>query len=362
MERLTTHDQKDALGFLRDAYGLREFEQFVQLALHGLPTLIRSEVTSYNEMDPCARRSRNWVVPEQPPERDEAWESVMDQEPVLAHHAKNLGGPLVRLADFLSSRELRNRALFSEHYGPLGQIEDTLGFIWQTRAGTMNAFGLLRRKRFNDRELALVEFLRPHLILAHANAIAFSTVTSTATQLRTAIDASARALVVLGRDRTIRFATQCALDWICEYFGRAVAAQRLPEPLDLWVRQHDSALQQLLELPRPRDPLVIDRKDRRLVVRLLSGETELMLLLEQQNTLIEPSSLRSLGLTARENEVLAGMANGHTKAEIAHALAISPRTIDAHVQKIYNRLGVTTLNGAAARAFQATRRAAARGG
>ena len=27
MERLTTHDQKDALGFLRDAYGLREFEQ-----------------------------------------------------------------------------------------------------------------------------------------------------------------------------------------------------------------------------------------------------------------------------------------------------------------------------------------------
>ncbi|HYK64539.1 MAG TPA: helix-turn-helix transcriptional regulator [Patescibacteria group bacterium] len=107
---------------------------------------------------------------------------------------------------------------------------------------------------------------------------------------------------------------------------------------------------------------MIDRKDRRLVVRLLSGETELMLLLEQQNTLIEPSSLRSLGLTARENEVLAGMANGHTKAEIAHALAISPRTIDAHVQKIYDRLGVTTLNAAAARAFQATRLAAARSG
>jgi DNA-binding CsgD family transcriptional regulator len=306
-------------------------------------------------MEPRARRSRNWVVPEQPPERHEGFARVVDQEPVVAHYARNPNSALVRLSDFLSSRQLRNLALYSEHYGPLGRIEDTVPIVWHAEAGIMNAFGLLRHSKFSDKERAIMEFLRPHLIQAHANALEVSKINRSTTQLQRALEVSARALVVLKHDHTIKYATQLARDWMHAYLGAAGCAARLPEPLDLWVRQHDSAMQQILELPRPRDPLVITRDHRRLIVRLLSSKAELMLLFEEQNTRLEPESLHSLGLTRRENEVLASLANGRSKTEIARILALRPRTVDTHLQHIYERLGVSTRNAAVAKAFCANR-------
>jgi DNA-binding CsgD family transcriptional regulator len=130
---------------------------------------------------------------------------------------------------------------------------------------------------------------------------------------------------------------------------------RLPELLDLWVRQHDSAVRQTLELPKPRDPFVVNRKDRRLVVRLLSGDEEILLLLEEQTMFIQPASLSSLGLTRRESEVLAHMVNGLSKRLIARLLGTSPRTVDAHVQNILKSLGVSSSGAAIAKAFQASR-------
>lgn len=54
------------------------------------------------------------------------------------------------------------------------------------------------------------------------------------------------------------------------------------------------------------------------------------------------------GLTAREAEVLRLLATGLANAEIARALSLSPRTINAHLTTIYGKLGVAT-RGAAIR-------------
>ncbi len=48
------------------------------------------------------------------------------------------------------------------------------------------------------------------------------------------------------------------------------------------------------------------------------------------------------GLTAREVEVLALVAQGLTDAEVAEKLVLSPRTVNAHLTSIYNKLGVNT--------------------
>jgi DNA-binding NarL/FixJ family response regulator len=48
------------------------------------------------------------------------------------------------------------------------------------------------------------------------------------------------------------------------------------------------------------------------------------------------------GLTAREVEVLRLMALGHSYAQIADHLVISPRTVNAHVTSIFGKLGVTS--------------------
>jgi DNA-binding NarL/FixJ family response regulator len=53
------------------------------------------------------------------------------------------------------------------------------------------------------------------------------------------------------------------------------------------------------------------------------------------------------GLTAREVEVLVLLARGMTKKQVALELTISSKTVSAHVEHIYTKLGVSTRGGAA---------------
>jgi DNA-binding CsgD family transcriptional regulator len=54
----------------------------------------------------------------------------------------------------------------------------------------------------------------------------------------------------------------------------------------------------------------------------------------------------SHGLTGREREVLRLIANGLTTAQVADALAISPRTVDAHLRSIYSKLNMPSRHAA----------------
>jgi DNA-binding CsgD family transcriptional regulator len=58
------------------------------------------------------------------------------------------------------------------------------------------------------------------------------------------------------------------------------------------------------------------------------------------------------GLTDREVEVLALVAEGQSIKEIGQTLTISPKTADAHIQHIYTKLGVSTRAGATLFAVQ----------
>lgn len=60
-----------------------------------------------------------------------------------------------------------------------------------------------------------------------------------------------------------------------------------------------------------------------------------------------PAALQSLGLTAREAEVLFWIAHGKTNAEIAGILANSPETVKKQVQSLMSRLGVESRVSAA---------------
>ena len=61
-----------------------------------------------------------------------------------------------------------------------------------------------------------------------------------------------------------------------------------------------------------------------------------------------------MGLSPRENDVLAMLADGLTDREIAGALTISPRTVETHVSNILHKLGVRNRAEAAQRYRQGT--------
>ena len=56
-------------------------------------------------------------------------------------------------------------------------------------------------------------------------------------------------------------------------------------------------------------------------------------------------------LTDRERQVLQWLANGKTDRDIAAILAISPRTVHKHLQRIYDKLGVECRTAAVLRAM-----------
>jgi DNA-binding CsgD family transcriptional regulator len=63
---------------------------------------------------------------------------------------------------------------------------------------------------------------------------------------------------------------------------------------------------------------------------------------------VPPSPAASLGLTEREAEVLALVAEGRTNRQIGQALFITPKTASVHVSGILAKLGVTGRGEAAA--------------
>jgi DNA-binding NarL/FixJ family response regulator len=79
------------------------------------------------------------------------------------------------------------------------------------------------------------------------------------------------------------------------------------------------------------------------------GLGETMLLLAQDNPRNgESARLQQAALTRRETEVLSWLAKGKTNRDIAEILGMSPRTVNKHLEHIFDKLGVETRSAAAA--------------
>jgi DNA-binding CsgD family transcriptional regulator len=65
-----------------------------------------------------------------------------------------------------------------------------------------------------------------------------------------------------------------------------------------------------------------------------------MLALEEEHAPPGPAALLALGLTIRQAEVAYWVAQGKTNPEIGIILDASPRTIDKHMERILDRLGL----------------------
>ena len=79
---------------------------------------------------------------------------------------------------------------------------------------------------------------------------------------------------------------------------------------------------------------------------------ETMLLLRVAPPGAAPNRMASVALTPREAEVLSWLAKGKTNRDIADILGMSPRTVNKHLEHIFEKLGVETRTAAVALAGQ----------
>lgn len=92
-------------------------------------------------------------------------------------------------------------------------------------------------------------------------------------------------------------------------------------------------------------PIVFTWGRRALRARPLSGDDSLTPVLT-----VEPADSAAgvpVPLTARESEVLSWVARGKTNRDIAEILGMSPRTVNKHLEHIFEKLGVETRTAAA---------------
>ncbi|PZO12818.1 MAG: DNA-binding response regulator [Burkholderiales bacterium] len=153
-----------------------------------------------------------------------------------------------------------------------------------------------------------------------------------------AVDVAGMGTVVLDSQGRTAWRSPQAVAWLELAFGREARSDALTSE---WL---GTALQRTEVL---RD---LGKQGRLLARNLGQGSLgESMLLL----TLTPPDSasaqrLREIALTPRETEVLSWLAKGKTNRDIADILGMSPRTVNKHLEHVFEKLGVETRSAAAA--------------
>jgi len=361
MRRLRQADLLALLELVRELEAVGGLDAFPAHVLSVLPRLIPCEIITYNEVDPARRRVVLDVVPGDvlDPARHQTFERLVDQHPLIEHYRRTRDSRPLKISDFLARREFRRLELYTDFYRPL-EVEHQLAVTLPAPPSLVIGIALNRSWHdFSERDRLLLDLLRPHLVQAYKHAEAWSKLRRRLAGAERALEHGGRALVELSAAGRITAATPLARRLLALFFadGRRHEA-RLPEELEAWVREQRRHHDEPGEAPRPVEPLTVEDTGKCLIIQFLPGcerGGHDLLLLEEQNERLAPETLAHFGLTRREAEVLALLAQGKTDDEIARTLFLSPRTVDKHLEHIYDKLGVHNRTAAAALALRHAR-------
>ncbi|MBK7900867.1 MAG: response regulator transcription factor [Azonexus sp.] len=164
-------------------------------------------------------------------------------------------------------------------------------------------------------------------------------------QARSALDAFGQATVaVRAGDRRIVWQTPLARRLLTAYFGNPETVA--PDELLAWIA---AALKARGEGREPAQ-LLLAQDSRRLLASFhdQSGEEEWLVVLREENDGAAVETLiAAFRLTQREAEVLYWVVQGKTSKDIGDILGSSPRTVNKHLEHVFEKLGVETRTAAA---------------
>lgn len=169
----------------------------------------------------------------------------------------------------------------------------------------------------------------------------------TARSARLALDTAGRTLLAASRDGKVLWCTPQAAKLI-EQVVADWDGSMLPEPLRAWLGGRTDA-----QPPAP--PTIPTGSDRRLHFSLLSAaDDEILFRISIDGSDEQASILRRVyTVTSREAEVLLWVAQGKSNRDIGAILGLSPRTVNKHLEQIYQKLGVENRASAAIAAVKA---------
>jgi DNA-binding NarL/FixJ family response regulator len=166
---------------------------------------------------------------------------------------------------------------------------------------------------------------------------------------RAALDASGRFLLAVNRSGRVLWSTPQASKLLSTVFPSFHSeAYVLPGHIQEWLQQYSGrapgSASKAISQSIPGSPIQLE-------LSLISqiGPDEILLRLIEGNPDDDQLVLRTkLQLTQREAEVLLWIARGKSNRDVADILTLSPRTVNKHLEQIFNKLGVENRTSAAA--------------
>lgn len=294
---------------LREAaswYSASTRAELAEAVTAGVARLIPCDRAVWNEVDPVARR----VMLVGHPDTPAALQRHLDQHPIARHMAATGSGAAIRFSDLISRRAYRSLDLYLDYYRDEG-VEFVLAAAASVTPVEVGVSLRRQHRDFSEDERALLDVLRPQLAAAH-RAVA------RAEALEHLLDEDGRGVLLTEGGRIVH-ATPLGRRLLAAWFGG--------------------------ELPEHVDVACLTRDGLRLDVQRSNGT----ILLSERRERPDSQRVRALGLSDREAEVAALAGEGLTDAEIAAQLYLSPRTVQKHLQHVFDKLGVRTRSAAAQR-------------
>ena len=143
--------------------------------------------------------------------------------------------------------------------------------------------------------------------------------------------------------KSIIWATPLGKELFDKHFG-AQAEPALPNEFMQWLHRALQAVQEGRDIP-----VLMERGGSRLLgrIQVLDRENEVLILMrEESQALIVASMQEKFSLTIKEAEVVYWMVHGKTNRQIGAILDCSHRTVDKHVEHVFEKLGVETRTAA----------------
>lgn len=352
--RLSHDDVRLALNFIQRTYAVQSLDDFSTHALKSLSTLVRADWTSYDEMIPSRRISKNLFNPGHI-FAPAAWAEHMHEHPMLANYLATNDGRATKVSDFISTSEFERTALYNEVYRPYGVRHEMSAALDLPLPGVVGfAVGRVGRD-FRERDRVVLNVVRPHLSAAYRSVLTSARLQTDRTRLTELVDVLPFGVIRLHPNGRVRFANRQAIQWLAAYFEQpALRNAQLPDPLERWTLEMRRRVEGRVDgLPQPPENFVVEHSNGRLIGRLLPNGDEWVVVLEEvpASTQLPRNWTEQFGLTEREATVLRWIVNGRDNKGIAEITGMSPRTVQKHLEHIYMKLGVTTRTEAVAKAM-----------
>lgn len=354
MERLGSRDLENLRLFLEETAVPCDLSSFAARVMPAIGRLIPGDLICHAQIDPANGRVVTQVVQsgdvDVSVDRD-AFERYMMGHPVFVHWATSGDDSPARTSDFVTRKEWHQNDLYQYFYKDLA-CEDSLPVGLPAPPGLQACFCIERRSNFKDRDVQLMNVIRPHLINAYRNAEVF-------TLLGQSSEDGGPHSVLLDKEGVPAFVAPATRRLLDAYFDTGDDPRfTWPRRLSDWAASQLEWLSSGRRAPFVAAPFVVNRGAGTLTARLLIGHltgAQALLVLQEETSKTASLTVRpELGLTRREEELLLAAARGLSNGRIADELFLSRRTVEKHFENIYSKLGVESRSAAIARAFLAS--------